>query len=121
MNLVMATPEQEPKINKPEGASEIEQWRHQEDVVIPEEIEKAGVQAVQSVPSSLQDDQGNVVVQGSYTSPPVTIPDEPENIKALAKGDPENAQVWNGHFFLRVIAKAKMFGRKLLIVKPSNA
>lgn len=117
--LSMAFPENEPVPQQPEAAPEIQEYPDQPE--IPAHIEQAGVQTIPPNPASLQDDQGQVLAQSQSSDPPVQIPADPQTIHGWASGSPANSQTWLGIFWERVIKKAMLFGKKVVIGNSSNA
>lgn len=115
----MAFSEFEPQPINPDTNPEIQEYPDAPE--IPAHIEKAGVQVVPSVPASLQDDQGQVVAQSVGNAPPIQIPADPKVIQGWATGSPSSSLTWLGVFWERVIKKAILLGRKVVVGNSSNA
>jgi len=92
---------------------------------IPQHIEKGGMaqnsSATQPFTAQVKDDQGNNLIFTPTTPPADVVIPEPVNVlEDTAKGDPENSKTWLAAFLLRVIDKAKHFGRKLIYSKEDQ-
>jgi len=116
----MAIPEFEPRSPQTEQQPEIQTIPEQP--MPPEQIQQIGVQAIPQHPASLQDPSTNqVVAQNMNMQPPLSIPDTPENIHTWVKGKDTDSKTWAGFFYERLIQIANLFGRKVVVNKPSNA
>lgn len=115
----MAAPEYEPQPIQPEQNPEIQEYPDVPE--IPAHVERVGVQAVPYQPASIQDDQGHILAQSQSNTPPIQIPADPQVIHGWATGSPTNSQTWLGVFWERVIKRAVLFGRKVIIGNPPNA
>jgi len=88
-----------------------------ETVSLPPQIEKAGVISTPTTPAPVTDDSTGQVVADSHPSGQqnaITLPDDPDTARVMAKSSPSEAKRGRGMFILRQIKKAFHFGRKII-------
>jgi hypothetical protein len=116
--MTQTTPEQKAE-STPTAPSEVKEVP--ETPEIPPHIERAGVSSsVTSFTAKVTDDSGKSMVQSPANQVvTITLPSEPAQLEALAKGNPLNAVTWFARFWLRMIKKALHFGWKIVTKAPA--
>lgn len=102
-----------PEILKPEAPEITER---QEEFIVPETLQQAGVKVVQKTfKAQVMDDKGKPIIQTPPTQViTVSLPSDQVTLAKQAKGSPSLSLTWLAAFWLRIIKKALHFGWKLV-------